>query len=106
MASCKECIHFDVCIDYTILKYSKFAQEFNETDILCDSFKPTADVAEVWHGEWIKSKWGYPDRTLTCSLCGFEYDSADYKTQKFEQKVLPYCPNCGARMDGMSVANG
>ena len=61
---------------------------------------PTADVVEVVHGEWLKSEWGYPDRTLTCSLCGFQYDSADYKTPKFNQKVLPYCPHCGARMDG------
>lgn len=61
---------------------------------------PAADVVEVVHGEWIKSKWGYPDRTLTCSVCGFEYDSTDYNTSKFEQKVLPHCPVCTAKMDG------
>lgn len=66
---------------------------------------PTADVVEVVHGEWLKSEWGYPDRTLTCSLCGFQYDSADYKTPKFNQKVLPYCPHCGARMDGGKHGN-
>lgn len=49
--------------------------------------------------KWIKSEWGYPDRTLTCSLCGYAYDSADYNNPKFKQKVLPYCPNCGEKMD-------
>ena len=48
--------------------------------------------------KWLKSEWGYPDRTLTCSRCGFEYDSTDYQTPKFEQKLLPHCPNCGAEM--------
>lgn len=50
--------------------------------------------------KWLKSEWGYPDRTLTCSRCGFEYDSADYNHPKFKQKLLPYCPNCGAKMMG------
>lgn len=44
MANCKDCFHFDVCMDYTSLKDSKFAQEFNETDILCDHFRPAANV--------------------------------------------------------------
>ena len=48
--------------------------------------------------KWLRSEWGYPDRTLTCSKCGFEYDSTDYNSQKFKQKVLPYCPNCRRKM--------
>ena len=43
---------------------------------------PTADVAEVKHGEWIG---------LECSKCGhFATYANDYN----------YCPNCGAKMDG------
>lgn len=52
---------------------------------------PTADVVEVVHGEWVKSKWGYPDRTLTCSECGEGID---------KKPAFPYCPRCGAKMKG------
>lgn len=54
------------------------------------NFIPTA--------KWLRSEWGYPDRTLTCSKCGFEYDSTDYNSKKFDQKVLPNCPKCRSRM--------
>ena len=50
--------------------------------------------------KWLKSEWGYPDRILTCSICGFEYDSADYNSKKFKQGLFNYCPNCGANMEG------
>jgi hypothetical protein len=57
---------------------------------------PTIDPESLRpKGKWLKSEWGYPDRTLTCSACGFEYDSAYYK-----QKLFRYCPNCGAKMEG------
>lgn len=47
---------------------------------------PTADVAPVRHGQWkSKRKWNY----YVCSECSFENEIA-----------FPYCPNCGARMDG------
>lgn len=59
---------------------------------------PTADVAEVKHGEWVLTKtefgWNcceYPTE-YKCSLCG--------RTAKQEES---YCPNCGAKMDGGKV---
>ena len=57
--------------------------------------QPTADVVEVKHGEWVLTKtefgWNcceYPTE-YKCSLCG--------RTAKQEE---PYCPHCGAKMDG------
>lgn len=59
---------------------------------------PAADVVEVVHGRWTKNHHvSYDDMreenvhwyTYTCSKCGGEAMN-DY----------PYCPNCGARMDG------
>lgn len=55
---------------------------------------PTADVAPVVHGRWIKT---YEDCDLCheCSLCG-----KPALLDGNEKEVLsPYCPHCGAKMD-------
>lgn len=59
---------------------------------------PAADVAEVRHGEWVFKFYcgnmsGY-DYGMTCSVCG----KPMYR--QFAEKMPPYCPNCGAKMDG------
>lgn len=76
---------------------------------------PTADVAPVIHGEWIED--GYAEKPCVCSHCGeeaqyisrfeetFDYDwdenlqSTGYEEIR-EYIKTPYCPNCGAEMDG------
>ena len=55
---------------------------------LVDTFAeiPSADVAPVVHGQWkINCDGYYP----YCSECLYE-----------PEKLLNYCPNCGAKMDG------
>lgn len=58
---------------------------------------------EVVHGEWIPIEYdGYADGCPVwdlweCSECGEEH-SGD------EDTLTPYCPNCGAKMDGKGVA--
>lgn len=47
---------------------------------------PIADVQEIRHGKWIKSK-----DERKCSLCGYFYFT--------DTKSFNYCPNCGAKMD-------
>ena len=47
-----------------------------------------ADVAPVRYGWWIADDYAYN----RCSACGWEWDDREY--------VTPYCPNCGAKMDG------
>ena len=61
---------------------------------------PTADVAEVRHGEWISdsfiSKTGEKlYRPPMCSVCN--------QQTSFRSK---FCPNCGAKMDGGGIENG
>ncbi len=66
---------------------------------------PTADVVEVKHGKWLKTK-AYPHRVY-CSEC--------YKTYVTNELIIDgrgkgahlvfcteaeYCPHCGARMNG------
>lgn len=49
---------------------------------------PSADVAPVHHGRWEEQS----DRDeLVCSYCNGGYTLYD---------ETPYCPNCGAKMDG------
>lgn len=56
---------------------------------------PTADVAPVVHGEWIKiDKRG---KNVQCSKCGNTLDLRGVNTGRGDAN---YCPNCGARMDG------
>ncbi len=49
---------------------------------------PAADVRPERYGQWIEDEYAYN----RCSECGFEYEGPEY--------VTPYCPNCGAKMDG------
>ena len=52
---------------------------------------PAADVAPVRHGRWKCNK--------PCPVCGedrFEWLDADI----WADWEPPYCPNCGAKMDG------
>ena len=67
---------------------------------------PTVDAVEVVHGRWMKTKeplaWEDVD-AIECSNCyeswlSDEDDSFDYLEH------WHYCPNCGAKMDG--VGNG
>ena len=80
---------------------------------------PAADVAEVRHGEWVYDE----ENECVCSCCGveaqyisrfnetFDYDweenlvSTGYEETK-EYILTPYCPNCGAKMDGKGESDG
>ena len=63
---------------------------------------PTADVIEVRHGHWIehtaKPDWLEDDVEVfyNCSECGSGHWSF----------IPPYCPNCGAKMDGKRKEQG
>ena len=61
--------------------------------------QPTVDAVEVVHGRWIPLEYdGFADGNPVwdlweCSECREEH-SGD------EDTLTPYCPNCGAKMDG------
>lgn len=63
--------------------------------------QPTADVVEVRHGYWYVPEYEY----LGCSECGeWYYTGADSTAEAKERlangEYYPYCPYCGAKMDG------
>lgn len=51
-------------------------------------FMPTADVAEVKHGYWIRKDYKPCGHDYICSVCGFGVP-LEYK----------HCPECTAKMD-------
>ena len=60
---------------------------------------PTADVAEVVHGEWLRSDDDWNSlTTIQCSLCSEEWCFETYDDVSLLN--YKYCPNCVAKMDG------
>ena len=58
---------------------------------------PLADVQEVKHGKWtVQHEGTYKRAKCYCSVCG---NPTGIKGMVSSQKK-PYCPNCGAKMDG------
>ena len=66
---------------------------------------PTADVVEVRHGEW-KDRYEnkFANHYYECSLCGNPALDRTVNNElgnpRQEQALSPFCPNCGAKMDG------
>lgn len=71
------------------LKSSGIASDFAMYKI---SNFPTADVVPVVHGEWVYDEFDIPH----CSECGHEV---------MPNLISPFCPNCGAKMDGEELQN-
>ena len=69
---------------------SEYGREYKVIDDILQAIDKIdkADVREDIHGEWIPDDYEF----YHCSECGFEWDEREY--------ITPYCPNCGARMDG------
>lgn len=71
-------------------KLIEWAKEFYpEEKVFVSAIKnaPTADVAEVKHGEWVYGEFDIPH----CSECG---------TEVMPCNISNYCPHCGAKMGG------
>lgn len=58
---------------------------------------PAADVAPVVHGRWdFKNNGKYGQTRCYCTACGKHSGIGGIR----ENQMKPYCPNCGAKMDG------
>ena len=57
---------------------------------------PTVDAVPVRHGEWIESDYEY----TRCSNCNICIDWQYLDGVSVNGMDMPYCPNCGAKMNG------
>lgn len=102
MSICKDCLHNEVCTYGENRSNGMYC-----TGDKCKQYKPTADVVEVVHGEWLVSAWdGEKEITIPyqehehidpyCSICQSQalLDGEELGV------ASNYCPNCGAKMDG------
>lgn len=68
-----------------------------EHAIQCIEEAAAADVAPVVHGHWIDKPTGrYGEMQSWCTSCGKRSGIGGIKKNRHK----PYCPNCGAKMDG------
>ena len=56
--------------------------------------QPTIDAVPVIHGEWVTKHFYTEGNGVDIPFC-----TACKKPNRFPQKT-PFCPNCGAKMDG------
>lgn len=63
----------------------------------CIDETPTADVAEVKHGEWLATDKFMVDK---CSECGAEIDWEALYNYDFDPDEIKCCYHCGAKMYG------
>ena len=75
MFTCKDCAHYEVCFDFTHLKYSKNLPD-NREDV-CDHFKNKADFVEVV-------------RCKDCTYCSEHYNICHYGVGR-DVKPDHYC---------------
>ena len=107
MATEKRLIYANRLKEAVITDYYEHFTRYHDTDqialidMVCDDIdeSPTVDAVEVVHGRWIPLEYdGFADGNPVwdlweCSECREEH-SGD------EDTLTPYCPNCGAKMDG------
>ena len=59
------------------------------------------DAQPVKHGMWNRK-----DMFVKCSECGVELlDDAFFCIHVFDDGYMPFCPNCGAKMEGNADGN-
>ena len=83
----------------------KYMEHFRESVLRIIDEQPTVDAVEVVHGRWEDMFGGeYANPRYRCSACkekalyNFKKNGLDQWEEV--QALTPYCPNCGAKMDG------
>ena len=59
---------------------------------------PAVDAVEVVHGRWMVARESEISKDVWCTACGEGFYLHKKNTLQIDK--MPYCPNCGAKMDG------
>ncbi len=105
--SCVSCTHYEACkvwVNHCNELLCGFGVEGMDFPFvcavpnrLCERYQPAADVVEVRHGEWVdKFNRNRMATQSFCSVCGGHSGIGGIEINRHK----PYCPNCGAKMDG------
>ena len=94
MASCKDCLHFEVCREYA----TGLEQLFTFDN--CENFKDRSRFVELPHAEWGEDEDMYGDPIYRCSNCN-EHFVLEEGTPT--DNCYSYCPNCGAKMNEQAL---
>ena len=92
MATCRECIHNNVCetlaLEYEISNETSRQVE-NRLARNCDDFINKSDYVKRKRGKWIPTPWFIVHDCDKCSVCGRKMHYG---------RNYNFCPNCGADM--------
>lgn len=106
MATCKDCLHVDVCCEkyLHITNGTDFIYrcKYNHIEQECKHFKDRSRFVELKHAEWEEHEDMYGDPVYCCSNCREEYFLEEWTP--FENCYF-YCPNCGAKMSKRGEEN-
>lgn len=86
---------------YLLTRTDKILNHAFEIAASCVYNLSAADVVPVRHGQWEQDEIAHGLNVWLCSACG-------QPTQLLDGDVsakTPYCPNCGAKMDGGAIGD-
>ena len=95
----KATIAFDKCINKAAtVQIARALYEAKEA--VLSEVETMYDVQPVKRRKWITTEELYYNGMVKCSYCNEEYYTEDIQNLQGDLRVVNYCPNCGARMDG------
>ena len=105
MATCKECLHADICKKFVFFLEplgKDYNQEAEGVENRCGDFKDCSRFIEQSFGFWIPANLRPKSVAYLCSICGGKAYDRPYGSSKIATKKpcgLKFCPNCGAKND-------
>ena len=99
MATCKECVHFELCEDWFNQIKEEGLVTGERSQCQCEAFKNKSDFQEVKHGKLNDiTDFGNGVCFGYCSNCGSEHRAINPSVLKLSYR---FCRWCGAKMDGV-----
>lgn len=98
MATCKECLHVEVCKAWD--SSGEIQKDNYKIFQNCPHFKDRSRFVELKHAEWVEDEDMYGDPIYRCSACSERFILEEGTPT---DNGYSYCPNCGAKMDEQAL---